>query len=85
MPWPPRQSKFIELERQVDSLQLKLIRVREQLTNAQQYAGRLQVLLRERSDPNDELHAKLEQLRAANEKLAEMVRLPSGPPSLDAA
>jgi chromosome segregation ATPase len=59
--------------------------VREQLTNAQQYAGRLEVLLRERSERIDELNAKLEQLRAANEKLAEMVRLPSGPPSLDAA
>ena len=39
----------------------------------------------ERSERIDELNAKLEQLRAANEKLAEMVRLPSGPPSLDAA
>ena len=85
MPWPPRQSKFTELERQVDTLHLTLIRVREQLTNAQQYAGRLEVLLRERSERIDELNAKLEQLRAANEKLAEMVRLPSGPPSLDAA
>jgi len=43
------------------------------------------VLLRERSERIDELNAKLEQLRAENEKLAEMVRLPSGPPSLDAA
>jgi chromosome segregation ATPase len=70
MPWPRRQANITELElkRQLDTLQLQLVRLRTELTNKQQYAGRLEVLLRERMERIDELNATIERLREQNRR-----------------
>jgi hypothetical protein len=67
MPWQPKL--FADLQRQVDTLQFKLMRLNCELFNKTQYAGRLEYLVRKRSERIDELNAKLEQARAQNHKL----------------
>jgi septal ring factor EnvC (AmiA/AmiB activator) len=59
MPWKPAASS--DLQRQNDGLRSELIKLRRELMTKQQYAGRLEVLLRERMNRIDELTAKLEQ------------------------
>jgi chromosome segregation ATPase len=70
MPWPRRQANITELElkRQLDTLQLQLVRLRTELTNKQQYAGRQEDLLRERMERIDELNATIERLREQNRR-----------------
>jgi hypothetical protein len=56
MPWPRRQKiTELELKHQFDTLQLQLVRLREQLTNKERYAAKLELLLRERLTRIDEL------------------------------
>ena len=82
MPWQPALRAVIDLQRQVDTLQFKLMRLNCELFNNTQYAGRLEYLVRKRSERIDELNAKLEQARARNHKLetecehlADMIRI----------
>jgi hypothetical protein len=71
-----------KLEHEIDALKIVVIRLRRDLTDKTGYAGRLEVLLRERLARIDELTAKVDQLRAVNarldaeaERLCEMVRM----------
>jgi chromosome segregation ATPase len=90
MPYPRRRTRLseVQLKREVDALQMTLVRVREQLRNKESYASGLEVLVHERSERVDELSAKLEQSRAQIrhldqecEHLADMIRIM---PQLDA-
>jgi hypothetical protein len=71
-----------KLEHEIDALKIVVIRLRRDLTDKTGYAGKLEVLLRERLARIDELTAKVDQLRAVNarldaeaERLCEMVRM----------
>ena len=74
------------LLRENDGLRSEIVRLRHDLANKQGHVGRLEVLMRERSERIDELNGKIDQLReqnkrldAENEHLLEMVRLPGAP------
>ena len=71
MPWPPRRSTTheLELQREVTTLQLKLLRVNSALAIKTQYATRLEYLLHQRSERIDELNSKREQSRAQVQRL----------------
>jgi chromosome segregation ATPase len=80
MPWKPKP--ITDLQRQFDAAQLKLLKVNAELEHKTQCVSRLEILVAERHAKIDELNGKLDQLRAANqrldaeaERLAEMVRL----------
>jgi hypothetical protein len=84
MPWPPRRSNRTEigLQREITTLQLKLLRVNSALAIKTQYATRLEYLLHQRSETIDELTGKLEQSREQVrrldqecEHLADMIRI----------
>jgi hypothetical protein len=77
------------LERNIDELRTENIRLRREVSNKEQYIGRLKVLCHERTTRIDDLRATIDQLRQQNrrldaeaDRLAEMVRLA---PQLDAA
>jgi hypothetical protein len=70
------------LKREVEVLFCRLVRTQAELRTARAYAGRLEYLLRRRTETNDELHGTIDQLREQNrrldaeaDRLAEMVRL----------
>ena len=72
-------------EHEIDALKTVVIQLRRELENKQGYAGRLEMLLRSRTERIDQLNGQLEQVRAQNrrldeeaERLAEMVRLSPG-------
>jgi hypothetical protein len=69
--WPPRRSTTheLELQREVTTLQLKLLRVNSALAIKTRYAQRLEFLLHERSERIDELHGQLDQLRVQVQRL----------------
>ena len=73
MPWPPRRpsSHELELQHEVATLQLKLLKANSELRSKTVYAQRLEYLVHERSERVDELNAKLEQSRAHIKKLDE--------------
>jgi chromosome segregation ATPase len=66
--WRSRPN-IAQLEHEIDTLKTVVIRLRRELENKQDANGRLKLLLRERLARIDELTAKIEQLRAANQKL----------------
>jgi chromosome segregation ATPase len=73
------------LERNVDELRTVIIQLRRDLTNKEGYAGRLEVLLRARTERMDELANTIATLREQNRRLneeadhlAEMVRMSPG-------
>ena len=79
MRWKPRRISPLEDER--DQLRMDIIRLRHELETKQGAVGRLEVLVRQRSNRIDELNGKVEQLRhqnrqldQENESLAELVR-----------
>ena len=83
--WPPRRSTTheLELQKEVTTLQLKLLRTNAELRTKQIYAQRLEFLLQQRSEKIDELHGQLEQSRERirrlgleNELLAAMIAAP---------
>ena len=85
MPWPPRRpsSHELQLQRECEVLQLKLLRVNSALRLKTVYAERLEYLLHERSERIDELNGKLEQSRQQvqqlgleNQLLIEMIAAP---------
>ena len=81
MPWKP--AALSDLERENHALQMAVLKLRRELTNKQQYAGRLEVLLHQRLETIDALHGKLEQSREKvrrlgleNNLLAAMIAAP---------
>jgi hypothetical protein len=80
MPWKPRAPT--DLQRQLDAAQLNLLKANAELEHKNQCVSRLEILVAERNACIDALHDRIEQLRAANqrldaeaERLCEMVRL----------
>ena len=78
--------KAYEVARECEALKTQLALLHTELQHKQDYAGRLEYLLHLRTETVDELHAKIAQLRAANQRLdaeadrlAEMVRLSPAP------
>jgi chromosome segregation ATPase len=71
MPWPPRRSSAheLELQKEVTTLQLKLLRTNAALKLKQTYAERLEHLLSARNARIDELTGTIDQLRQRNHKL----------------
>ena len=72
----------LELQRECEVLQLKLLKANSELRTKTVYAQRLEYLVHERSERVDELNAKLEQSRAHIKKLdqecehlADMIRI----------
>jgi hypothetical protein len=89
MAWKP--SPVIEgLRREVEVLHCHLVRVRTELRTKQQYASRLEMLLRSRTNTIDELTGRLEQARAANQRLEQecehlvaIIAAPTAPQLID--
>ena len=84
MPWPPRRSSSheLQLQRECEVLQLRLLKMNSQLHRKTLYAQRLEYLV-QRSERVDELNAKLEQSREQvrrldlqNQILVEMIAAP---------
>jgi hypothetical protein len=87
--WPPRRSTVtasrnheLQLQRECEVLQLKLLKANSELRTKTVYAQRLEFLVRARNERVDELSAKLEQSRAHIKKLdqecehlADMIRI----------
>ena len=87
--WPPRRSTVtasrnheLQLQRECEVLQLKLLRTNAELRTKQIYCQRLEFLLHQRSERIDELNGKLEQSREQIrrldqecEHLADMIRI----------
>jgi hypothetical protein len=68
-PPKPKTSAELQLIKDNDGLRTELICLRRELTNKEGYAGRLEVLLRERMERIDELTARIDQLRERNKRL----------------
>ena len=90
MPRPRQHTRFeVQLVRETDNLKTAILNLRHELANKERYAGRLEYLLRTRSEKIADLNGKVEQLRrlntqldAENERLVEMMRFT---PQLDVA
>ena len=85
MPWPRRRLSLdtLKLQRENDGLKTTIVCLRREPENREGAAGRLEVLMRERSARIDELTGTIDRLREQNkrldqenEHLVEMVRLP---------
>jgi hypothetical protein len=90
MPWSPRRSSTseVQLQREVTTLQLKLLKANAALRLKTLYAERLEYLLHERSERIDELIAQVDQLRHSNKKLGlenEILTAMLAAPPVDAA
>jgi predicted RNase H-like nuclease (RuvC/YqgF family) len=53
----------LQLKRELDGLKTTLVVLRRELEHKDGHVGRLEVLMRQRSERIDELNGKLEQLR----------------------
>jgi hypothetical protein len=58
-----------KLEREITTLQLKLLRTNAELKLSQTYASRLEVLVHERCAMIDALHGRIDALRTENKRL----------------
>ena len=67
MPWKPASPS--DLQRQVDTLAMRLLKANSELHLKTQYAQRLEYLLHERSERIDELTGRIDQLRERNKRL----------------
>jgi hypothetical protein len=80
---PRRTSSHeLELQKEITTLQLRLLRANSELRTKTVYAQRLEYLVHERSERVDELNAKLQQTREQVrrldqecEHLADMIRI----------
>jgi hypothetical protein len=85
MPWKPAAPS--QLQRENDALKSTIVCLRSELRHKQDFVGRLEYLLHQRSEMIDALHGRIDQLREQNRRLdeendhlVEMVRLsPVGP------
>jgi hypothetical protein len=89
-PWSPRRSSTseVQLQREVTTLQLKLLKANAALRTKTLYAERLEYLPHERSERIDELVAQVDQLRHSNKKLGlenEVLTAMIAMPPVDAA
>ena len=82
----PTRAELHLLLKENDGLRTEIVRLRSELTSKQQYASRLELLLRKRMERIDELNAEVDQLRHQNKKLdaeaehlAELVAANNGP------
>ena len=57
------RSRPAPLEHEIDALKTVVIQLRRELENKQGYAGRLEMLLRSRTERIDQLNGQLEQVR----------------------
>ena len=73
MPWKPKP--VTDLQRQLDAALLKLLKANAELEHKTRCVSRLEILVAERNACIDALHGRIDQLRAATERLCEMVRL----------
>jgi hypothetical protein len=85
MPWKSRRLE--PLEKENDQLRTVIVCLRTELRHKEDFVGRLEYLLHQRSEMIDALHGRIDQLREQNRKLdqenehlVEMVRLPPGGP-----
>ena len=91
MPWPPRRCSAheLELQREVTTLQLKLLKVNSALALKTVYAQRLEFLVQQRSQRIDELNGKLEQsreqIRRLDQECEHLVQVVRFTPAVDAA
>jgi hypothetical protein len=67
MAWKPRPLEPVE--RECDRLRTEVVRLKHDLESREQFLNRLQFLLRRRTETIDDLTGKLQQARAANQKL----------------
>ena len=67
MNWKPRSLEPLEQEN--NALKIAVVRLRQEFASKAQFVDRLQFLLRRRTETIDDLNGKLEQARAANQKL----------------
>jgi hypothetical protein len=58
-----------KLEHTIDQLRTENIRLRREVSDKEQYIGRLKMLCHERTTRIDNLRATIDDLRAANQKL----------------
>jgi hypothetical protein len=73
----------LQLRKENDGLRTTVVCLRSELRHKQDFVGRLEYLLHQRTEMIDALHGRIDQLReqnkrldAENEHLVEMVRLP---------
>jgi hypothetical protein len=84
---PPKPTPAeLQLRRENDGLRTTVVCLRSELRHKQDFVGRLEYLLHQRSEMIDALHGRIDQLReqnkrldAENEHLCEMVRLSPDP------
>jgi hypothetical protein len=67
MPW--KLKAHSDLQRQVDTLAIKLLRANSELRSKTVYCQRLEFLLHQRTERIDQLTGVIDQLRSANQKL----------------
>jgi hypothetical protein len=67
MPWKSRASSPIERER--DQLRTEVVRLKHDLEGKERFVDRLEFLLRSRLTRIDDLTGRLDQARAANQRL----------------
>ena len=72
MSWKSRTLAPVERER--DQLRTEVVRLKHDLAGKDQFVDRLQFLLRRRIETIDDLTGRLEQARAANQKLAQLAK-----------
>jgi hypothetical protein len=80
MPWKSR--RLDPLEKENNQLRTTIVCLRTELRQKQDFVGRLEYLLHQRTEMIDALHGRIEQLKEQNkrldaeaDRLAEMVRL----------
>jgi len=66
--WKSRPD-IAQLEQAIDQLRTELIRMRRQLSGKAGYAAKLELVLHQRTEQIDQLHHRIDTLRAANRKL----------------
>jgi hypothetical protein len=69
MNWKPRPAG--PLEQEIAALKTTIALLKHDLSNKEQFVDRLEFLLRSRLTRIDDLNGKLEQARAANQRLEE--------------
>jgi hypothetical protein len=62
------------VERELDQLRTEVVRLKHDLEGKARFVDRLQFLLRRRTETIDDLTGRLEQARAANQKLAQLAK-----------
>jgi len=67
MPWKPAATS--QLQRENEALKTTIVCLRSELRHKQDFVGRLEYLLHQRTEMIDALHGRIDQLRTANQRL----------------